>query len=174
MSLTRVFIHGLDGSSSGTKGRFFRKTCPDMLIEDFSGTLQQRMDKLNRLLSDKTSLIIIGSSFGGLMGAIFACKNPERVKKLILLAPALTFPEFEAHLQEKIDIAVTIYHGQNDDVIPVGPVHVIARTVFRNLTFNVVEDDHVLSNTFMSMDWDSLLEMRRTLSLFTCQRLDNK
>jgi predicted esterase len=164
MSLTKVFIHGLDGGSNGTKGRFFRKTCPDMLIEDFSGTLQQRMDKLNRLLFDKTSLIIIGSSFGGLMGAIFACKNPERVKKLILLAPALTFPEFEAYLQEKIDIAVTIYHGQNDDVISVGPVHEIARIVFRNLTSNVVEDDHVLSNTFISMDWDGLLETRRTAS----------
>jgi len=59
MNATRVFIHGLEGSSQGTKGVFFRKRYPDMIIEDFRGTLGQRMNKLNSLLSEKTSLIMV-------------------------------------------------------------------------------------------------------------------
>ena len=62
---TRVFIHGLESSSKGTKGVFFRERYPDMIIEDFHGTLEQRMDKLNSLLYKKSSLIMVGSSYGG-------------------------------------------------------------------------------------------------------------
>ncbi|MBE9580529.1 MAG: hypothetical protein IMF18_02810 [Proteobacteria bacterium] len=39
------------------------------------------------------------------------------------------------------------------------PVHEIARKVFNDLTFNMVEDDHVLSRIFKSIDWDKLLEI---------------
>ena len=129
------------------------------MIEDFHGTLEQRMKKLTGLVSDHQSLIIVGSSFGGLMAAIFACKHPNIVKRLILLAPALTFLEFRPHLGHTIDPPVFVYHGKKDDVVPVGPVHDIAERVFLNLVFNVVDDDHVLSHTFEYMDWDDLLEM---------------
>lgn len=160
MNVTRVFIHGLESSSQGTKGVFFRQRCPDMIIEDFHGPLEERMNKLNSLLSDKTSLIMVGSSYGGLMAAIFACKRQKSVKKLILLAPALSRQEFEPYLQKRTDIPVVIYHGKNDDVVPLAHVHEIAHRVFENLTFNMVDDDHVLSKTFKSMDWDNLLEIR--------------
>jgi pimeloyl-ACP methyl ester carboxylesterase len=158
MNATRVFIHGLEGSSQGTKGVFFRERYPDMIIEDFHGTLEQRMNKLNSLLSEKTSLIMVGSSYGGLMAAIYAFNNQESVKKLILLAPALIFHEFEPYLQKRIDTPVIIYHGKGDNVVPLAPVQEIARRVFENLTFNMVDDDHFLSKTFKSIDWDKLLE----------------
>jgi len=158
MNDTRVFIHGLESSSRGTKGVFFRERYPDMVIQDFHGTLGERMDKLNSLLSEKTSLIMVGSSYGGLMAATFAFNNKERVKKLILLAPALVFREFEPYLGKSTDTPVIIYHGKNDDVVPLTPVHEIACKVFKNLTFNMVDDDHILSKTFKSIDWDNLLE----------------
>jgi|GEM_PF-6425671 len=82
-----------------------------------------------------------------------------RVKKLILLAPALVFQEFEPHLKKRTDTAVIIYHGKGDDVVPLTPLHKIARKVFKNLTLNMVDDDHVLSRTFKSIDWDKLLEI---------------
>jgi pimeloyl-ACP methyl ester carboxylesterase len=157
MNDTRVFIHGLESSSQGTKGVFFRERHPDMVIEDFHGTLEQRMDKLESLLSEKTSLIMVGSSYGGLMAAIYAFNNKGRVKKLILLAPALVSHEFEPYLRKRTDIPVIIYHGKNDDVVPLAPVQEIARSIFKNLTFNIVDDDHILSRTFKSMDWDNLL-----------------
>ena len=111
MNVTRVFIHGLLSSSQGTKGVFFRERYPDMIIEDFGGSLDQRMEKLDYLLAKKRSLIIVGSSYGGLMAAIFAFNNQEKVKKLVLLAPALISEGFEPYLQRKINIPVIIYHG---------------------------------------------------------------
>jgi pimeloyl-ACP methyl ester carboxylesterase len=163
MSLTRVFVHGLESSGRGTKGVFFRERYPDMIIEDFRGTLEQRMGKMIGLLSEAGDLIIVGSSFGGLMAAIFACKYPKVVNKLILLAPALSISEFAPFLQCRIGIPVFIYHGKRDDVVPLGPVREIAEKVFVNLTFMMVDDDHVLSKTFRDMDWDALLEVQPAL-----------
>lgn len=158
MSLVRVFIHGLESSNRGTKGVFFKQRYPDMIIGDFHGSLAQRMRSLNALLADNTSLIIVGSSLGGLMAAMYACDNPGRVKKLVLLAPALTHPDFKPYLHHRIDIPVAVYHGKKDDVIPVAPVYEVARAVFRNLAFNTVDDDHALRKTFKGMNWDNLLE----------------
>ena len=91
---TRLFLHGLDSSGSGTKGTFFSTRYPDMLRPDFEGTLEERMIQLSRILGDSTDLIVVGSSFGGLMGACLAIDLPDRVQRLILLAPALNFLEF--------------------------------------------------------------------------------
>jgi pimeloyl-ACP methyl ester carboxylesterase len=154
---TRVFIHGLLGSSRGTKASFFRERYPDMIISDFRGTLSERMEALTGILANKTSLILVGSSFGGVMAAIYGLNNEENVKKLILLAPALSFHEFVPYLERTIEVPVIIYHGTNDLVVSLEPVYENAHKVFKNLTFNKVDDDHVLSNTFMSMDWDALL-----------------
>jgi pimeloyl-ACP methyl ester carboxylesterase len=160
MSLARVFIHGLESSSRGTKAMFFKRRYADMIVEDFHGTLDQRMGKLSDLLADNPSLIMVGSSFGGLMAAIFAMENPNRVKKLILLAPALTFPDFEPYLHHRIEIPVTVYHGKKDDVVPTAPTYEVARKIFGNLAFNAVDDDHMLSKTFKGIDWDDLLETK--------------
>jgi pimeloyl-ACP methyl ester carboxylesterase len=153
-----VFIHGLLGSSSGYKATFFRERYPDMIMGDFRGDLGQRMEKLNGLLAGEDSLILIGSSYGGLMAAIYALGNPDRVKKAILLSPALAHDEIDPYLEQSTDLPVIIYHGEKDDVVPLGPVHENARRIFKNLTFNAVDDDHVLSATFTSIDWDGLLK----------------
>jgi pimeloyl-ACP methyl ester carboxylesterase len=81
IEMTRVFIHGLESSSQGTKGVFFREHYPDMIIEDFGGPLGERMEALNRLLMDRNDLILLGSSFGGLMAALYACENENRVDR---------------------------------------------------------------------------------------------
>ena len=160
MSVTRLFIHGLESSSQGTKGKFFREKYQDMIIEDFRGSLEERMKKLNKILLDKRDLILIGSSFGGLMAAIFACNNEDKVKKLILLAPALNLKEFESYLEKRINISVVIYHGKNDNVVPVAPVRKIARKIFTNIIYNVVDDDHPLRKTFKSFNWSELLNFQ--------------
>ncbi len=92
------------------------------------------------------------------MAAIFAVKNPRTIKKLVLLAPALPFSEFEPYCRQRIQTPVTVYHGRQDDVVPLGPTHDIAKRVFENLEFVIVEDDHVLSKSFKSIDWDNVLE----------------
>ena len=58
----RVFIHGLESSSRGSKGSFFRARYPGMIVEDFPGPFEQRMDKLERLLEGRHPLVLVGSS----------------------------------------------------------------------------------------------------------------
>jgi pimeloyl-ACP methyl ester carboxylesterase len=159
MGLTRVFIHGLESSSQGAKGVFFRSQYPDMIIEDFIGTFQERMEKLNKILINKSDLIIVGSSYGGLMATVYSFNNEEKIKKLILLAPALNIEEFTmAYLKKKIHIPAVIYHGENDDVVPPSSVKNIAQTIFINLHHTMVDDDHSLHKTFSLIDWDVLLD----------------
>lgn len=164
MSLTRVFIHGLESSSQGTKGVFFRTRYPDMIIEDFVGSFKERMNKLDDILFDRKNLIVVGSSYGGLMATVYTEKNEEKIKKLILLAPALNIDEFRPYLKKKLHLPVMIYHGKNDNVVPPATVREIAGEVFTNLHYHLVDDDHSLHNTFSLMDWDDLLEVHSTES----------
>jgi pimeloyl-ACP methyl ester carboxylesterase len=157
MGITRVFIHGLESSGQGTKGTYFRKRYSDMIIENYPGSLEKRMDKLCGILADKEELVLVGSSYGGLMAAMYACDNEQRIRRLILLAPALNLEEFKPYLDRKIEVPVTLYHGSRDDVVPLKQVLEIASKIFTNLNHHVVDDDHPLSETFTSFDWGTLL-----------------
>ncbi|NJN67273.1 MAG: alpha/beta hydrolase [Chloroflexaceae bacterium] len=87
-----LFLHGLHSSSQGFKGVFLRNRFPHIRTPDLVGPLDARMTRLMPLLAEASSWIIIGSSFGGLMGTLVARQHPHLVRKLILLAPALTPP----------------------------------------------------------------------------------
>lgn len=88
---TRLFIHGLEGSSQGTKSRYLRQLFPDIITPDFRGPLEDRMTQLEALLASKSNLILIGSSLGGLMAAIYTCQHAERMQR-VLTAWAATVP----------------------------------------------------------------------------------
>jgi pimeloyl-ACP methyl ester carboxylesterase len=93
-----------------------------MMIEDYTGSLESRMAKLHHHLEGKSDLILVGSSYGGLMVAMYAFAHPEKIKKLILLAPALNLAPFRPYLKSRLAIPVVLYHGSRDDVVPPGPV----------------------------------------------------
>ena len=153
----RIFIHGLESNNQGTKAVYFRKNFPGMLTPNFPGPLDERMAKLQAILSGKSDIFMVGSSFGGLMASIFAMENGPIVSKLILLAPAINLMEFTPYREKKILMPVHIYHGRQDEVIPIGDVQRVASQVFSNLTFHAIDDDHYLHKTFEKIDWDSLL-----------------
>jgi pimeloyl-ACP methyl ester carboxylesterase len=159
MQPTRVFIHGLESSSQGTKGVFFRERYPEMIIDDFSGSFPQRMEKLGTLLAGKEDLILVGSSYGGLMAGVYACLNEERVKKVVLLAPALHLDPYRPYLNKKLHMPIAIFHGLRDDVVPLAAVRTIAEHLFVDHTFQALDDDHSLHNTFATLDWDTLLSV---------------
>jgi len=157
MDPTRVFIHGLESSSQGTKGVFFRERYPGMIVEDYPGTLDERMERLTELLADRRDLILVGSSYGGLMAAIYACDHADRVSKVILLAPALHLEEFRACHGKKLAMPAVVFHGTADDVVPLQAVRDIAEDIFTDITYHIVDDDHPLRATFLTYDWDGLL-----------------
>ena len=120
--MTSIFIHGLDGSSKGKKASYFKKHFPEMLIPDFTGPLHEKMAQLHKLLAGKNDLLLIGSSFGGLMATVFTLENEKRVNKLILMAPAFNFPEFAAYKNSITAIPTIVYQGKNDTVNFLAPL----------------------------------------------------
>jgi len=153
----RVFIHGLESSGWGAKGAFFRARYPRMIVEDFRGSFEERMAKLDSLLAGKDDLTLVGSSYGGLMAVVFACRNEEKIAKLILLAPALNHLPPGICPDRQLHFPVVIYHGDRDVVVPPGPVHARAREIFNNIDYHLVQDDHSLHQTFFTLAWDDLL-----------------
>ena len=151
-----LFLHGLDSSGFGTKGRYFAEHFPDMLRPNFDGTLQERMSQLYTIVNDYNDLIIVGSSFGGLMGACFCIDYPKRVTRLIMLAPALNFEEFSPP-DVKIAVESLLVIGSDDTVTPPDLVIPAAKKSFSNLTVQLVDDDHLLHHYFYEMNWDTLL-----------------
>jgi pimeloyl-ACP methyl ester carboxylesterase len=152
-----IFIHGLEGTSQGVKATLLRELFPEILIPDFTGGLDERLERLEEHLHGMNQWTIVGSSFGGLMGALYACRYPERVRKLILLAPALIWPDFAANPPAPIALPVVVIHGERDNVIPIGVVRKLSEQVFMNLEFRVVDDDHGLYKTSHALDWHTLL-----------------
>ena len=129
MSL-RIFIHGLESNNQGTKAVYFRKNFPGMLTPNFPGPLGERMAKLRAILSGQSNIIMVGSSFGGLMASIFAIENEPSVRRLILLAPAINLMEFTPYRERKILMPVHIYHGRQDEVIPISDIEEVGQVGF--------------------------------------------
>ena len=152
-----IFIHGLESSGSGFKGRLLKREIPGILTPDFKGALEKRMELLESILEGKQPWIIIGSSWGGLMSAIYACNHPERVSLLILLAPVLVHPALNS-IQQEIDVPVIIYHGKNDMVVPLKRTKERAEKLFCQLQYNAVEDDHMLHPTVEAINWQDILK----------------
>lgn len=92
------------------------------------------------------------------MAVQYAMENEIRVKKLILLAPALNLPEFIPKPDKMLQLPVIVYHGINDNIVDPFAVKNIAVKVFRQLDHHFVDDDHSLHKTFPLLDWKNLLQ----------------
>lgn len=151
------FLHGLDSSGKGTKGSFFAEHFSNIIAPDFSGDLNQRIEQLITLTTNQTNLTLIGSSFGGLMATCFAEIFPEKIAKIILLAPALNFEDYKPP-QKKIDIPTTLVVGNNDDICPPNIILPLAERSFSSISIVHVQDDHMLHETFKQMEWLQILQ----------------
>ena len=153
-----IYLHGLESSSQSGKARQFAEKFPGMVTPDFTGSFEERMKQLKPILGRKKNWTIIGSSFGGLMGAVFTCKHPNQVRKLILLAPALLRDPFGSYLNlEPVSVPTIIVHGTGDDVVPLEPVREVAEKLFTFLTYRVVDDGHRLHKAFEELNWEEIL-----------------
>jgi len=153
-----IYLHGSDSDSNSGKARLFREWFPGMLTPDFTGSFEERMAQLHTILSDKKDWTLIGSSYGGLMGTVFTLDHTTQVRKLILLAPALTLdPLASLSNPQPVSVPTGLIHGTLDTVVPLEPVRVIAQKLFTNLTYYIVEDDHRLQKSVHELDWKTIL-----------------
>lgn len=149
-----MFLHGLESSSQGVKARALRPL--GVVTPDFSGSLGERMQQLEPQLVGEDRWTLVGSSFGGLMAALWTLHNPHRVERLILLAPALHHPDFE--VASPVSLPTLLVHGLQDEVVPPQLVRQRAQQAFTHLTVRWVEDDHRLQKTCQDLDWAGLLK----------------
>ncbi|NVM34987.1 MAG: alpha/beta fold hydrolase [Candidatus Lokiarchaeota archaeon] len=162
-----IFIHGLESSGDGFKGQLFRSALPGCLTPNFTPytpqisiriLLKERMNQLIPILSNKTLWIIIGSSFGGLMGALFALKYPSKISKLILLAPYLSPLILDPKKYSPINVPVIVFHGNYDEIVSIKRSLRLAEKLFTNLIYNKVDDDHKLKKTVEALNWKKIIE----------------
>lgn len=168
-----LFLHGYESSGKGFKAQFLRECFPKIYTPTFSGELEDRMEQLDQFITEtdpsdqlafsESTWTIIGSSFGGLMASYYAFLHPQKVSRLILLAPALIKPFYPAVLNNaSIEIPTLIIHGQEDDVVPLPQVLFTAQNLFKHLEFRLVKDNHRLHQTVQALDWDLILSPRNS------------
>ncbi len=146
-----VFAHGLEGSPLGTKSRFLRGLDPSLRVADMRGiALQGRFD----LLEEQTrggGLLLVGSSYGGLVAALLALRYPERFSGLVLCAPALGRREPPNLRPEDLvappGVPTVIIHGLQDDVVPIEHSRAYRDRSGPGVVLHEVDDDHRLSES---------------------------
>ena len=95
--------------------------------------------------------MLAGSSWGGLASALTAMQIPEKLKGLLLLAPALHYPESPNDEPEKLiapdSVPVTIIHSTTDEIVPISASKNYIERSGNNVQLIEVEDNHVLENS---------------------------
>lgn len=130
-----LYLHGFASSPGSRKAQFFASRLrdlgfpveiPDLAQGQFEQLTISRQLELLESLARAEPVIIIGSSLGGYLAALYAARHPE-VDRLILLAPAFGFhtlwiselgPERVAEWRRRGSIPVFHYAEQCD--VPLG------------------------------------------------------
>jgi pimeloyl-ACP methyl ester carboxylesterase len=92
-----LYLHGFASGPTSTKGEFFRERLaahgialeqPDLTDGDFEhSTLTRQLAVVERRLAGDPALLV-GSSLGGYLAALYAARHPEQIARVLLLAPA--------------------------------------------------------------------------------------
>ncbi len=96
-----LYLHGFASSPDSQKGRFFHDqfSCigadvhiPDLVTGPFEETtLSAQMEVVERTAAEVEPCLIVGSSLGGYLAALYASRHPELECGLMLMAPAFDF-----------------------------------------------------------------------------------
>ena len=152
-----ILLHGLEGSSQGFKARHLRERFPHIITPDFHGTLQERMQQLAPHPRRHTRLEHHRLQLWRLDGRTLHLPASRPGQPPHPARPPLHRPDFAEHPPAPVTTPTTIYHAQQDTVVPLAPVRTVAEQVFQNLTFHVVDDNHRLQATMQTIDWHNLL-----------------
>ncbi len=104
-----LYLHGFASSPASTKATFIGSRlvergvafrCPDLNQPAFATlTMTRMLADVDRALDVRAGpTAIVGSSLGGALGVLAAARWPDRIDRLVLLAPAVMFPRPGHHL----------------------------------------------------------------------------
>jgi pimeloyl-ACP methyl ester carboxylesterase len=138
------FFHGLESGPHGSKYQNMVEDFGHVHAPDFRGMgdVQVRLAKAVEATEGQTGMILVGSSFGGLVASLLASQYPERVAGLLLLAPAVHLPDALKVVQ--VPRNTWIIHGRQDDIVPLEAVELFAKE--HDVPLTVVEDGHRLKD----------------------------
>ncbi len=145
--MTRViFCHGLESGPHGTKYTALKEAGFDVTAPDFRGEdLATRIGHLLVVLAETNrEVVLVGSSYGGAVAVAVTAIGPERVKALVLCAPALAHEELGGEAPAP-KVPTTILHGTEDDVVPVS-VSLDYYMKNPHVSLNMVPDGHRLGS----------------------------
>jgi pimeloyl-ACP methyl ester carboxylesterase len=143
-----VFAHGLEGSPQGRKSTYMRGLGLPFSCLDLRG--QPLLARLARVEEQTRpgGILLVGSSYGGLVAALLAQRHPERFVGLVLCAPALGLrepPNLEPDaLMAPVGVPTMIIHGLQDSVTPIEHSRAYRDRSRTNVTLHEVCDDHPL------------------------------
>lgn len=137
------FFHGLESGPHGSKYHALHDAFGAVTSPDFQGMdIHARLAHATRATEGLTDLVVVGSSFGGLLACLLFNAHPERVRGLVLMAPALHLDAASAIERMPSTGHAHIIHGIDDDVVPLEAV--VRRCARHGHPVTVVEDDHRL------------------------------
>jgi hypothetical protein len=118
-----LYFHGFASGPASTKAEVVRArlaalghalVVPDLAPDFTHQTISSQLAIVEALLGSEPA-ILMGSSLGGYLAALVAARHPERVRALVLLAPAFAFaPRWEAQLGPEV-----MAHWRRHGVMPV-------------------------------------------------------
>ena len=98
-----LYLHGFASQPNSTKGAFFARQFqqlgatvhqPDLNEGDFTNlTLTRALKLIDKTAQEIQPSLVIGSSLGGYLAALYGSMRPEFAPALVLMAPAFGFPK---------------------------------------------------------------------------------
>ena len=96
-----IYLHGFASGTQSQKGRYFHNQFavvgadvvqPELVEGEFRDTtISAQLEVVDRAAREHEPALLIGSSLGGYLAALYASREPGRVPALVLLAPAFDF-----------------------------------------------------------------------------------
>lgn len=145
-----VFLHGLESGPHGSKYQSLAERFDALESPDCEGVLdvEARLQRVRDLLDSLDGpVVLVGSSFGGLVGYYLAHERPTQVVGLVLLAPALHCVPTSAMRRPRA--VVRVVHGQRDAVVPASSSQRFAAKC--DIPLVLVADGHRLSDSHGAM-----------------------
>ena len=136
------YLHGFASGPDSSKGQFFRQRfaelgyelqLPDLPEGHFENTtLSRQLALLDRVVGASPA-VLIGSSMGAYLAALFAARHPRRVPGVVLLAPAFDLGRYWAASLGEDVVREWRERGQRQ-------VYHFGEKQIRNLSYRLLED----------------------------------